>query len=211
MNTIAVTDIKRSGAECVSVSVELQSGEQRERHCFVLFEELFARIEVHVGAISSDALRDIEFWSRVTDAYYSAMRSFAFTPSSFAALKVKLVGKGYERTVADQAIEILRERGIVDECDIALRRAEIMVGKLWGQTRILAKLREEGFGDNVTDSVCDYLEGVDMVSLCASLIDKKYGGVPSEKLQRDKLCAALYRHGYSPSEIRLAVARVSNG
>ena len=153
---------------------------------------------------------DLEFWSRVTDAYYSALRSFAFTPSSDKALRAKLVNKGFERGVADQAIELVRDRGYVDERDIALRRAELMVGKLWGQTRILAKLREEGFGDDVAESVCDYLESVDMVELCARLIDKKYGGVPSDKAKRDKLCSALYRYGYSPSEIKLAVASALN-
>ena len=74
----------------------------------------------------------------------------------------------------------------------------------------MAKLREEGFGDDVSDFVCDYLESVDMVELCARLIDKKYGGVSGDRREREKLCSALYRYGYSPSEIRLAVARASN-
>ena len=74
----------------------------------------------------------------------------------------------------------------------------------------MAKLREEGFGDEVSESVCDYLESVDMVELCARLIDKKYGGVSNDRREREKLCSALYRYGYSPSEIKLAVARVAD-
>ena len=194
----------------MTVSVGLENGEERESYCFTMLSELFLNLELKVGAISRETLCDVEFWARVTDAYFSACRSFAFTPSSFNMLKTKLIQKGFERGVAEQAIELLRSKGYVDEQDIALRRAELMVGKLWGQTRILAKLREEGFGDDVADAVCDYLESIDMVELCARLIDKKYGGVPSEKPQRDKLCAALYRNGYSPSEIRLAVARALN-
>jgi len=143
----------------------------------------------------------------VTDAYASACRSFAFAPASFNMLKSKLIKKGFERNDADQAIEHPKSREYVDEEDIALRRAELFVGKLWGQTRIMAKLREEGFTDSVMDAVCDYLESVDMVELCSNLIDKKYGGVPCDKRERDKLCGTLYRYGYSPSEIKLAIAR----
>ena len=207
MGNIAITDVKRSGDDCMAVSVTLQNGNEREKHTFLILSELFFALELSVGAISGDTLCDIEFWSRVTSAYYSAMRSLSFTSSSYKALGHKLVSKGFARNVADKAIELLRERGLINECEVALRRAEIMVGKLWGQTRILQKLREEGFGDGVTESVCDYLESVDMVNLCARLIEKKYGGVPEDKPKRDKLCAALYRYGYSPSEIKLAITR----
>ena len=210
MGTIAITDIKKSGSECMTVLVTLEGGGESEVYRFTLLSELFLRLELSVGAISRDVLCDVEFWASVTEAYFSACRSFAFAPSSFNMLRTKLVKKGFERGVADQAIELVRAKGYVDERDIALRRAELMVGKLWGQTRILAKLREEGFGDDVSDFVCDYLESVDMVELCARLIDKKYGGVSGDRREREKLCSALYRYGYSPSEIRLAVARASN-
>ena len=210
MGTIAVTDIKKSGVECMSVSVRLESGGESETYCFTLLSELFLNLGLSVGAISRETLCDVEFWSKVTDAYFSACRSFAFAPSSFNMLRTKLIKKGFERGVAEQAIELMRSKGYVDERDIALRRAELMVGKLWGQTRILAKLREEGFGDEVSESVCDYLESVDMVELCARLIDKKYGGVSNDRREREKLCSALYRYGYSPSEIKLAVARVAD-
>lgn len=189
------------------MSVTLENGGEREVHSFTMLDQLFLKLELSVGAISNDTLCDIEFWSRVSDAYYSAMRSFAFTASSFRSLKVKLVNKGFDRNVAQQAIDILRDRGIVDEGEISLRRAELMVGKMWGQTRILSKLREEGFGDDVLEGVYDYLESVDMVQLCRRLIEKKYGGVPAERSKRDKLCTALYRYGYSPSEIKQAIGQ----
>ncbi len=191
----------------MEVDVEVTNGEQVHSESFLLLDEFFSELDVNIGAISEELLCDIEFWSRVTEAYMSACRSFAFTPSSLNMLKKKLINKGFERNVAEQATAHLRSRGYVNEQDIALRRAEIFVGKMWGQTRIMAKLREEGFGDSVGDAVCEYLESVDMVELCSKLIDKKYGGVPSEKREREKLSGALYRYGYSPSEIRLAMAR----
>ena len=211
MSAITVKDLKRSSSGGVEVRVCVRSGDNAEEHSFLLIDEFFARLDICVGAISRERLCDVEFWSRVTDAYFSACRSFAFAPSSLKMLRAKLIGKGFERDVADQAIEHLHSRGYVDEQDIALRRAEIFVGKLWGQTRILSKLSEEGFGDDAAEAVCDYLESIDMVELCSRLIDKKYGGVPEGRAERDKLCAALYRYGYSPSEIKLAISRACNG
>lgn len=210
MGTITVTGIRRASEQTVSVSVEISNGIESQKETFSLLEEFFSRLEIGMGVISRELLCDVEFWSEVSDAYMSACRSFAFTPSSLNMLRSKLIKKGYDRHVAQQAIDHLHSRGYVDEEDIALRRAEIFVGKMWGQTRIMAKLHEEGFGESVEDAVCDYLESVDMVELCARLIDKKYGGVSADKREREKLCSALYRYGYSPSEIRLAIARASN-
>ena len=210
MRSITVTSIRQPTPDAVSVGVEIISGENRRSESFLLLSEFFERLGIEVGELSGDGLCDVEFWSNVTEAYMSACRSFAFTPSSLSALRAKLISKGFERNVAGQAIEHLRSRGFVDEEEIALRRAEIFVSKLWGQTRIMAKLREEGFDDSVTDAVCNYLEDVDMVALCASLIEKKYGTVPSDRREREKMCGALYRYGYSPSEIKLAMLSISD-
>ncbi len=207
MGVITVTSIRRSGEETVSVGTEIANGAQVHDESFVLLEEFFAELDVNIGVISSEMFCDIEFWSKVSDAYISALRSFAFTPSSLNMLKAKLIKKGFDRNVAEQAIYHLSSRGYVDEQDIALRRAEIFVAKMWGPTRIMAKLREEGFTDSVNEAVFDYLEGVDMIGLCTKLIEKKYGGVSQDKREREKLCSALYRYGYSPSEIRLALVR----
>ena len=209
MGSIAITKIKRASDEAISIGVEISDGNNRQYQGFVMLDDYFSGLDLAIGEISRELMCDIEFWSGVTEAYFSACRSFAFAPCSLNALKRKLIVKGFDKGVAEQAIDRVKMIGFVDECDVARRRAEIFVGKLWGQTRILSKLREEGFGDEAADAVCDYLETVDMVELCTRLIEKRYGGVPEEREQRQRLSASLYRYGYSPSEIRRALSRLS--
>jgi SOS response regulatory protein OraA/RecX len=128
--------------------------------------------------------------------------------SSLKALYRKLIVKGFSKEAGREAIEIVRLRGFVDEEDIALRRAELMVGKLWGRTRILKKLFEEGFPGKVIEHVSESLEDIDFAENCARAIEKKYSFIPKERQERDKMYAALIRLGYSSSDIKRAMANI---
>lgn len=204
MGSIQITDMRRRSDATVVVDVTVCGGGQSEKLTFAFLSELYDAAELCPGEISADVLCDIEFWANVTDAFNSACRSIAFAPSSYRALSAKLLAKGFAKSIAEQAIELIKRRGYVKEGEIAQRRAEILLSKLWGQTRIINKLYEEGFRDDALEEVYLFLEGVDMAEQCAALIEKRYGDVPEDKSKRDKLAAALYRYGYSPSEIRTA-------
>ncbi len=209
MGSIQIKEIRHRSDATVVVDVTVCGEGQSERVTFAFLSELYDVSALRIGEIPSDVLCDLEFWANVTNAFNSACRSIAFSQGSYMALNTKLLAKGFSKNVCEQAIELVKRRGYVNESEIAQRRAEMLVEKLWGQTRIVNKLYEEGFRDEALEGVYLYLEGVDMVDRCVSLIEKRYGEVPKERSGRDKLSAALYRYGYSPSEIRLAFSRMS--
>ena len=197
--------LREDGRACFDI--EVSSGRQSERVRLCILYELLEDTDFSVGEISGEQMSELEFLSEVSAAYISACASFAYTPSSLRALWLKLVQKkGFAREAADRAIELVRERGFVDEEQIALRRAELCVGKKWGRTRILMQLKRDGFEDEVLSSVREYLDcEVDFVANCAALIAKKYGDVPTDRREREKIYASMSGMGYTGAQIKRAI------
>ena len=194
------------GGEKVTVRVTVSNPYGREEREFVLMREHTERLELFVGSVSEEMLPELEYYAEVARAYNSACASLAYTQSSLRALISKLLQKGFPRDVCLDAGECVRERGFVNEGDVAVRRAQLCVEKRWGRSRICAKLREEGFEESALNLAQSYLDEVDFIALCKETIEKKYGGIPEDRHERDLICASLSRSGYSPSEIRSAMA-----
>ena len=188
------------------LDIEVSNGRQSERVRLCILYELLDGMNIVKGEISGERMSELEFLSEVSAAYGSACASFAYSPSSMRALWLKLVQrKGFAREVADRAIELVKERGFVDEEQIALRRAELCVGKKWGRTRIMMQLKRDGFEDGALSSVREYLDDeVDFVENCAALIQKKYGEIPDDRRAREKIYASMSGMGYTGEQIKRA-------
>lgn len=193
---------------CVSVEVSNQSGSECVE--FVILDELLDGIELDMGAIGEDVLYEFDRAADVTAAYMSACASFAYTQGSLRSLYRKLIQKGFSKESSSMAIDIVESRGFVNEDDIAARRAEIMLSKLWGRSRILKKLREEGFPDGVIKGALEAIEYTDFAGNCAKVIEKKYPQIPEERHEREKMYASLVRMGYSSSDIKKALTLIEN-
>lgn len=187
----------------VRVLVENRSGSEEIE--FSLLCELVEKLELSVGEISGDTLSEIERCAEITEAFFSACASFAFAEGSKKALSRKLLKKGFSKEATLAAIEIVDARGFVNESEIAFSRMRAFLAKRWGRGRIIAKLFEEGFEGSAIDSVNDALDEIDFPSACAAVIERKYGDIPADKRERDKMCASLSRLGYSLAEIRSAI------
>ena len=204
---VRITALSASGDDRVRVQVRVFNPAGSEEVEFLLLRRLSADMNLQVGELEPEILPEIEYWSEVTRAYFSACASFAYTPSSLKALERKLWQKSFERDVARDAVDLVRESGFVNEAEIALRRAQIFVTKRWGRTRIFMKLREEGFEESAMEQAKRYLDEVDFAENCAALIAKKYGSVPDDRHERELMYASLSRSGYSSADIRLAMEK----
>ena len=193
------------GGDRTTVRVLISNRSGREEREFVIMNAHAERFALSLGAIDEELLCGLEYFAEVAKAYGSACSSFAFTPSSYSALYKKLLAKGFAKDVSADAIDCMRDGGFVKEDEIALRRAQIFVGKRWGKTRIYTKLREEGFDDSSLGKAHQYLDRVDFAEICAEHIRKKYGNVPEDDHSRRLMYASIARMGFSGSEIREAL------
>lgn len=205
---IRITAISPCGSEKKTVRVLISNPSGRDEIEFVLMNIHVDSLSLVVGEIEEDILPELEYFAEVAKAYSSACASFAFTPSSYSALFKKLLNKGFLKDVVADAIECLRETGFVKEDEIALRRAQIFVEKRWGRTRIIMKLREEGFDNASMRLANDFLDETDFSKICAEHIHKKYSRVPDNDHDRKLMYASLLRMGFSSSDIKQALKKL---
>ena len=203
-----ITSISPLGSEKVTVRVTVANPSGSEKVEFSIIKVHSEQLGISVGEIEEELLPELEYYADVARAYSSACSSFAFSPSPLKALYKKLVQKGFERDVASDAIEVLKGSGAIDENEMAARRAQLLSEKLWGRSRILMKLREDGFEDGAISCAMSALNEVDFASNCAELIRKKFGSIPKERQELDKMYASLSRMGFSSSDIRAAMSLV---
>ena len=202
---IRVTAIVPSGDSAATVRLTVTGCGGSEESDHVLLMEHVKALSLEIGEIGGEIAEDIEYYASVARGYHSAMSSFAYAPSSLRALENKLINKDFDRDIAHEAVEIVRSRGYIDECAIAARRAQLLVDKKWGRSRIISKLREEGFGSEALRSGVAELDEVDFAENCAEIIKKKYGELSEDPYERNKALASLSRMGYSSADIRKAI------
>ncbi len=202
---VFISSVAQLGNEKLIVRVSISNPAGSEKVEFTLMREHSEALGVAVGRISEELLPELEYYSEVARAYSSACSSFAFTYCSFAMLKKKLLQKGFPKDVCEDALVCVEKRGFLNEDEIAIRRAQVLAEKRWGRSRILAKLREEGYNSRAMTAAADQLDLMDFVTPCAELIRKKYGGIPEDKRDRDRMFASLAGMGYSASDIREAI------
>ncbi|MBR4032373.1 MAG: RecX family transcriptional regulator [Clostridia bacterium] len=201
---IRLLSAKPSGDERVILAISVSNPSGSEETEMVLLTEHFREMGLSVGILDAETMPELEYWSEVARAYFSACSSFAYTPSSLSTLRKKLIQKGFPKDVASDAIASVKSRGFVDEGQIALRRAQLCVDKKWGRSRVLMKLREEGFDEDSLGEARKFLATVNFAENCAALIKRKFGNIPDDRHERELMCASLSRMGYSATEIRAA-------
>lgn len=193
------------GSEKVTLRFFVSNSAGSEEIEFVLMREHSETLELKIGEIGEEMLPELEYFAEVARAYSSACSSFAYTNSSISMLMKKLIQKGFSKDVCEDALACVKKRGFVDEEAIAVRRTQILAEKHWGRSRIVMKLREEGFGAEAMSAASSELDNVDFEASCAALVRKKYGRVPDDSHERELMYASLMRMGYSSSEIKKAL------
>ena len=205
---IFIKSLAPCGGEKTAVRVTVSNPSGREETEFLLMNSHVESLSLRVGEIGEEILPELEYYSEVARAYSSACASFAFAPSSYSALFKKLLTKGFSKDVCYDAIDCLKKTDFVREDEIALRRAQICVEKRWGRSRIIMKLREEGFDDGSLLSAKSFLDETDFATICAEHIRKKYGRVPEDGHERKLMYASLSRMGFSSSDIMHAMKMI---
>ncbi len=204
--TITVRSLRaqHDGAE-VLVQVLIENGEHREQKSLPLTTEQYYEIKPQKGRITEETYERIEEASQLCNAMRSGEHLLSYGANSVQALARKLTQRGFSRETSLAAAQHLQEMGLIDEEKDLGREVEKCARKLWGARRISAHLWSKGFSKETLEDLSDLLERIDFEGNCASLIQKKYGGVPNDADELRRMTASLSRYGYSLNEIRAAM------
>ena len=190
-----------------------EDARSKKSHTVRVLTALYAELGIRVGESLSveraEALLEAE---QVSRAIVWSESSLAYGDRSARKMTQKLLAKGFSPRVAARTVGYLKAKGWLRENEAALRRAEQDVKKRWGVSRIRNDLYAQGYDREAIDEAIEALldSDVDFVENCVSVIQKKYGGVPTDTKARQSMKAALLRLGYTPSEIREAMEQCSH-
>lgn len=185
---------------------EISGGHGSEKKSFLIPAECFDEVDFLrcklPYQIDVDTLEQLIRLDALAHALHRAYSILAYGSCSHKKLMRKLVEKGIERDISSQAVAIISDKGYIDENDLAIRVCEVCLKKYWGKSKIIQKLREEGYDEEAIDSAIEYLTDIDFAEQCAMLIQKRYMKIPTDRYELQKMCASISRYGYNGSEIK---------
>ena len=206
--TIRHLRAQNNGTE-ISVGVLIENGEHCEQKNMTVTTEQYSEWKLCRGEISEETYEMLEEATLFCKALQSGEHLLAYGANTKQMLSRKLTQRGFSREVAERAAERLCEMGLLNEEHDLRREVEKCLHKLWGSKRIMSHLWNRGFASETMKQLPSLLEDVDFSANCVSLIQKHYGGVPSDPDEQKRMIAGLSRYGYSLTEIKNAIRMIS--
>ena len=132
------------------------------------------------------------------DAYEAALTSLDACARSSRELKNSLKRKGFVPAAIEAAVERLRESGLIDDAQYALRMAETQAGKPVGVYAFKRKLMAKGISEDDAEEALAAFDDDQQRAACRAAAEKlwrKYEALPPREA-RAKLSQALARKGF---------------
>lgn len=192
--------------DAISVSLTLyDAAGHSEKKELRVRTELFGDLGIHKGEIPPEKYEALEKADALSRAYSRGAGMLSYGANSVRRLSQKLTQKGFDRDTALAAAEMLERQGYIRETSDACREADRCLCKGWGARRILVQLRQHGYGDEAVAEAEEYLSGVDFTPVCRQVAQTLSRRPPTERAEREKIAAALFRRGFSGEEIKEAL------
>lgn len=210
--TVTILSLAARGAEEIAATFEIRSGEHSQKESFLISAALVADLRLCRGETDRDCFDAVSHGAAVWHAVKKGLYLLGYGACSERGLCRKLIQKGIEKEIAEEAVAQLCRDGYLDPVSDALREAERCVAKLWGKRRIAAALFAKGYSDGIVRDAMNSLEdqGVDYTELCAERIRRTGSVLPADPMERRKLVSSLERCGFSHAEIREAFDRIAD-
>jgi regulatory protein len=184
------------------------------REFAIVSADALAETKTRIGVVVDDAravaLQDA---SEMSAVYDRALNLLAFRARSARELHRRLVQKGATASRAEQVIEKLRERGLIDDADFArqLTRSKVSAGA--SKRRLQQELFKRGVARDVADEAVEQVleeEEVDEVAVAERVARKRLPSLASADAQsrRRRLYGFLARRGHDSDTIREVMDRV---
>lgn len=210
-DTRAVLSVTPAGeGETVTVVLALPDpeGKKAQRVSFHLLVEQYAELGVKTGEITPEYTETLLDAGRLCGAIRRGISMLGYGDQSARRLAYKLTAKGVDRDTAARAVAYLTERGYIREESTATLRARQSVGKGWGERRIREDLMAHGFTREAVEEAMENISDTDWEENCAAAIRKKYGEIPEDRGERQKLIASMMRLGYDADTVKEAMRTI---
>jgi regulatory protein len=136
------------------------------------------------------------------DARDVAVRLLARAPRSAAEIETQLTRRRFAPELIAETLRVLRDRGHLDDAELARRRAEeLLVGRGYGRLRVAHELTRRGVADSVVEAaIATVMEGRRDAEFARLALRRKFGHDPlTDAPARARAYRFLIGRGY-PAE-----------
>lgn len=170
------------------------------------------RFELKKGMqISTELYDELSKNAELEAAVRQGLTILGYGTNSPNRLAEKLIHRGVSRENAVAAVAELIRRGYINEENDVRRLCDSMISKKDGQRKILVALRGRGYDRRALSVAEEYMADTDFSLVCEALIQSKIKKLPENREEMKKLLAKLTALGYNVSDVKKALARLSNG
>ncbi len=170
---------------------------------YLITQSDYNSMEIEEGDfLSEEKTEALEYAAKKLSCIKSAFSMLSYNDMSSGKLKRKLFQK-HEKEIAETVIQMLLERGYLNDEALAYRYAESFYSsKKWGPARIRNELFARGFSSSDINNAIEQFDNIDHSENIRALLESKYSKVQlSDRDTARKAAAYLYRQGYESSDI----------
>ena len=207
MSTYSIKFVSESPAG-ISVSIRIGTAEANETVEYLISREFWhwGRLQSG-GAITEEDYLRMERSAALSRAIARMKGILSYSGVSRRTLIHKLKGYDFSEEICEYAADYAVEHGMVKE-DVQVEHAidTYLRRKYWGRRRIVAELSAKGYPREVIENALAEIPEEEFMHALHVILVKKYGEIPADPQEKQKMILSLLRMGYSGNEIKDALA-----
>ncbi len=196
----------------VTVQIEEEGAAELREH--LISEELWTReMRPTPGTVlTEEEYVDMAYCASLSRARARAREILSYAGQSRGALVQKLRHYDLPDDICEETADWAIREKLLNERTQALFLAENYPRrKYWGRRRIAADLQAKGYTAEVIAEAVDAVSDEDYARALQVLIEKKFGRIPADPAERQKMVLSLLRLGYTGQEIKDAMTALLSG
>lgn len=207
MSTYSIKSVSESPAG-ISVSILIGTADNFEVAEYLISREFWYWGRLQNGSdISEEEYLGMDRSAALSRAIARMKGILSYSGVSRRTLIQKLKGYDFSEEICVCAADYAVDHGMVRE-DVQVEHAidTYLHRKYWGRRRITAELSAKGYPREVIDNALAQIPEEDFMRALHVILVKKYGEIPADPQEKQKMILSLLRMGYSGNEIKDALA-----
>ena len=207
MSTYSIKSVSESPAG-ISVSILIGTADNYETTEYLISREFWQWGRLQNGSdITEEDFLGMDRSAALSRAIARMKGILSYSGVSRRMLIQKLKGYDFSEEICSTAADYAVEHGMVRE-DVQVEHAvdTYLRRKYWGRRRIAAELSAKGYPREVIESALADIPEEDFMHALHVILERKYGEIPADPQEKQKMILSLLRMGYSGNEIKDALA-----
>ena len=207
MSTYSIKSVSESPAG-ISVSILIGTADNYETTEYLISREFWQWGRLQNGSdITEEEFLGMDRSAALSRAIARMKGILSYSGVSRRMLIQRLKGYDFSEEICSTAADYAVEHGMVRE-DVQVEHAvdTYLRRKYWGRRRIAAELSAKGYPREVIESALADIPEEDFMHALHVILERKYGEIPADPQEKQKMILSLLRMGYSGNEIKDALA-----